>query len=392
MIRATEVSKIYKIYDKPLHRLKELLLKRPCHREFAALRNISFEIPDGQTLGIIGENGAGKSTILKIFAGVLRPTKGKIEIRGRISSLLELGTGFHPEFSGIENIYFCGSILGFSRSDIHSKIDEIIDFSELGDFIYMPVKTYSSGMYVRLAFSIAMVVDPDVLIIDEALSVGDLHFQKKSTDKILEFKKDSKNILFCSHSMYHVNLLCDKVVWLKDGAIEKMGEPFAVTSAFESYQRAKDAESEKIQDKKDKKETHVHPSLPACIESIEILNGEEIKSGDTLRLKISVKSAAKDMEYGLAISLRRNDHIVIHTVGSFYDNIAPFKGDRDILIEYPQIPLLSGIYYFLIYVMDSNLVNIYQDKKSPEVKVLKDTLEPGLCYINHNWVMKNDHL
>lgn len=385
MIRAADITKIYKIYDKPSDRLKEILLKKPCHREFAALRNISFEAPDGKTVGIIGENGAGKSTLLKIFAGVLRPTHGNVEIKGRISSLLELGTGFHPEFSGIENIYFYGSLLGFSRSEIKDRIDEIMDFSELGDFIYMPVKTYSSGMYVRLAFSIAMVVDPDVLIIDEALAVGDLHFQKKSTDRILEFKKDSKNILFCSHSMYHVNLLCDSVIWLKDGAIEKMGAPFNVTSAFESYQRGKDAEVEKRKDKKDK---YVHPGLNTYIENVEILNGDEIKSGDTLSVKISVKSVEKDMEYGLAVSLRRNDHVVIHTVGSFYDNIAPFKGDREIVVEYPNIPLLSGIYYFLVYLMDSNLVNIYQDKMSPEVRVLKDSIEPGLCYINHNWVVK----
>jgi ABC-type polysaccharide/polyol phosphate transport system ATPase subunit len=385
MIRAADITKIYKIYDKPSDRLKELLLKKPCHREFAALRNISFEVPDGGTLGIIGENGAGKSTLLKIFAGVLRPTYGNLEIKGRIASLLELGTGFHPEFSGIENIYFYGSLLGFTRSEIKNKIDEIVDFSELGDFINMPVKTYSSGMYVRLAFSIAMVVDPDVLIIDEALAVGDLHFQKKSTDRILEFKKDSKNILFCSHSMYHVNLLCDNVIWLKDGAIEKTGEPFNVTSAFESYQRGKDAVVAK---RKDKKDRYVQTAISSYIENIEILNGKEIKSGDTLRVKISVKSSEKDMEYGLAVSLRRNDHIVIHTVGSFYDKIIPFKGDKEIIVEYPNIPLLSGIYYFLVYLMDTNLVNIYQDKMSPEVRVSKDSIEPGLCYINHNWVVQ----
>jgi ABC-type polysaccharide/polyol phosphate transport system ATPase subunit len=384
MIRAADITKIYKIYDKPSDRLKELLLKKPCHREFAALRNISFEVPDGGTIGIIGENGAGKSTLLKIFAGVLKPTYGNAETKGRIASLLELGTGFHPEFSGIENIYFYGSLLGFTRNEIKNKIDEIVDFSELGDFINMPVKTYSSGMYVRLAFSIAMVVDPDVLIIDEALAVGDLHFQKKSTDRILEFKKDSKNILFCSHSMYHVNLLCDNVIWLKDGAIEKTGEPFKVTSAFESYQRGKDAVAAKRKEKKDK---YVQTAISSYIEDVEILNGEEIRSGDTLRVKISVRSSAKDMEYGLAVSLRRNDHIVIHTVGSFYDKITPFKGNQEIIIEYPNIPLLSGIYYFLVYLMDSNLVNIYQDKMSPEVRVSKDSIEPGLCYINHNWVV-----
>lgn len=380
MIKAENITKVYKIYEKPSGRLKELILKKPYHKKFAALKDISFDISEGNTVGLIGENGAGKSTLLKIFAGVLTPTYGNIEIKGRVASLLELGAGFHPEFSGIENIYFYGSLLGFSRDEIKNKIDEIIDFSELEDFIHMPVKTYSSGMYIRLAFSIAMVVDPDVLIIDEALSVGDLHFQKKGTDRLLEFKRNGKTIIFCSHSMYYINLLCDRVIWLRNGAIEKIGEPFDVTSAFESYQRSKDNEVLKRKDK------HVYPSLPVYVENIDILNGDEIRSGDTLRIKISVKTA-NDQEYGLAVSLRRNDHIVIHTIGSFYDNIDFFSGDTEVILEYLDIPLLSGIYYVFVYLMDKNLVNIYQNKPSREFKVLKDSMEPGLCYIKHNWIV-----
>lgn len=380
MIRAKDITKIYKMYEKPSARLKELILKRPLHKEFVALRDISLSVVDGETIGLIGDNGAGKSTLLKIFAGVLRPTHGELEIQGTIASLLELGAGFHPEFSGIENIYFYGSLLGFSKDDIKNKINDIIDFSELKDFIYMPVKIYSSGMYVRLAFSVAMIIDPDVLLIDEALSVGDLHFQKKSTDRILEFKKRGKNILFCSHSMYHINLLCDRVVWLKDGAIEKVGEPFDVTSSYESYQRSKDEEVLREKGKQ------FYPSLSAYIENIRIINGDEIRSGDTMRISISVKTI-KDLEYGIAVSLRRNDHVVILTVGSFYDNLKPFSGDREIILEYPNIPLLAGTYYFVAYLMDSNLVNIYHDKFSTEFRVLKSSIEPGLCYLKHNWIV-----
>ena len=380
MIKAENITKVYKLYDKPSNRLKELVLKKPYHKKFTALKDISFYIDEGKTVGLIGENGAGKSTLLKIFARVLTPTYGNIEIKGRVASLLELGAGFHPEFSGIENIYFYGSLLGFSRDEIKNKIDEIIDFSELEDFIHMPVKTYSSGMHMRLAFSIAMSVDPDVLIIDEALSVGDLHFQKKGTDRLLEFKRNGKTIIFCSHSMYHINLLSDRVIWLKNGAIEKIGEPFDVTSAFESYQRSKDNEVLKRKDKR------AYPSLPVYVGNIDILNGNEIKSGDTLRIKISVK-AIKDLEYGLAVSLRRNDHVVILTAGSFYDNLKPFNGDKEVILEYPAIPLLAGAYYFVVYLMDSNLMNIYQDKFSPEFRVLKHSIEPGLCYLKHNWIV-----
>lgn len=382
MIRAIGVTKIYKIYEKPSSRLKELVLRKPFHREFVALRDISFEVSKGMTVGIIGENGAGKSTLLKILAGVLKPTLGRVEMNGMVSSLLELGAGFHPEFSGIENVYFYGSLLGFSRDDIKDKIEEIVDFSELGDFVNMPVKTYSSGMYVRLAFSVATAVDPDILIIDEALSVGDLHFQKKSTDKILEYKKRGKTIVFCSHSMYHVNLLCDKVIWIKHGIIEKVGEAFDVTSAFESYQRSKDVESKG-------KPFVLDKTIPVYIEDVEILNGVEIRSGDTLKLKISVDAFDGNLSYGLAVSLRRNDNVVIHTVGSFYDNVKFLKGKKVVYIEYPDIPLLAGNYYFVVYLMDSNLVNIYQEKLSQEFRVIKERIDPGLCYLNHRWIIED---
>lgn len=379
MIRATNVTKTYKYYKEPLDRLKELLFRKHYHREFVALKDITLNVGEGETIGLIGENGAGKTTLLKIFAGVLKPTYGEVKAEGRVASLLELGAGFHPEFSGIENIYFYGSLLGLSKNEITGKIDEIIDFSELGDYINMPVRTYSSGMFLRLAFSVAITVDPDILIIDEVLSVGDLHFQKKSTGRILELKKKGKSILFCSHSMYHINLLCDRVVWLMNGSIEKIGKPFDVTSSFESYQRSKDDEILK-EDRK-----HLPSTLPIYVENIDILNGKEIESGQTLKIKISVKTI-ENSEYGLAVSLRRNDNIVIHTVGSFYDNIEAFKGDKEIILEYPDIPLLSGSYYFVVYLMDSNLVNIYQDKISPKFRVLKDSLEPGLCNLKHNWI------
>ncbi len=379
MISVRNLTKIYKLYKTPRSRLKELILRKPCHGEFAALRDVTFDLEAGETLGVIGENGAGKSTLLKILSGVLKPTRGEVHLRGRVASLLELGAGFHPEFSGMDNIFFYGSLLGLTRNKIKEKVEEVIEFSELADFIHMPVKTYSSGMQVRLAFSVAMAVEPDVLIIDEALSVGDLHFQKKSTDRILEYKRQGKSILFCSHGMYHINLLCDKVIWLKQGAIEKMGEPFDVVSAFESYQRGKDRQEEIRQSE------HIRQWTPAHIESVEILSGPELRWGETLKLRISVKGAP-DAEYGLAVSLRRNDHVVIHTVGSPHDTGKPFRGDREILLEYPEIPLLSGIYYFVVYLMDGNLVNLYQEVLSPEFRVQKHSIDPGLCYLPHRWV------
>src|SRR4030042_6707805 len=239
-IEAHNLTKVYKLYDKPSSRLKELFLKKDYHRKFTSLDNISFTVEKGETLGIIGENGAGKSTLLKILSKTLSPTTGKFNINGMSSSLLELGSGFHPEFTGLENIYFYGSLIGIDRKQMQVKVNEIIEFSELGDFINYPIKTYSSGMYVRLAFSVAISVRPDILIVDEALSVGDLYFQKKSTDKILSFKEKGKTIIFCSHSMYYINRLCDRVIWLKDGRINMEGSPHEVTQAYETYQLRKE--------------------------------------------------------------------------------------------------------------------------------------------------------
>jgi len=378
-IKAKDLTKIYKLYDRPSSRLREIILRRPLHREFIALDKITFEVEKGESLGIIGENGAGKSTLLKILSKTLSPTYGEFEINGRVSSLLELGSGFHPEFTGIENIYFYGSLLGINKSSMQKKVDEIIEFSELGDFIHYPLKTYSSGMFVRLAFSVAMAVEPEILIIDEVLSVGDMHFQKKSTDRILEFKNSGRTVVFCSHSMYHINLLCDRVIWLKKGKIEMNGDPFDVVSAYESDQRAKDDAVISASLESD------NPSLPVYIKDVRIMDGYKKKYNEPIKVKISVKSI-EDIEYGLGISLRRNDHIVIYTASSLHDRINPFRGDREIIVEYPQPMLLAGTYYFVIYLMDRNQVNIYQEKISPEFKVIKESLEPGIFYLNHRWL------
>jgi lipopolysaccharide transport system ATP-binding protein len=235
-----DLSKVYQLYDSPFHRLKAFFIRDGKNREFVALQNVCFSLKRGETLGIIGENGAGKSTLLQLIAGTLSPTSGEALARGRILALLELGVGFHPDFTGRENIFFYGDMLGLSREYIHSKFDEVVEFSELGDFIDRPLKTYSTGMQMRLAFSLVSSLDPDILIVDEALSVGDMHFQKKCVDRIIEFKKRGVTIIFCSHSTYQVGILCDRVIWLKDGKMEMEGMTERVVAAYEFYQLEKD--------------------------------------------------------------------------------------------------------------------------------------------------------
>ncbi|MBN2232445.1 MAG: ATP-binding cassette domain-containing protein [Deltaproteobacteria bacterium] len=235
-IRCRRLTKFYRVYPRPVDRLKEVLLRRPCHQRVEALGEVSVSIGAGETWGLIGDNGAGKSTFLKLLAGTVTPSAGELEIHGRVAALLELGSGFHPEFSGRRNIYLNAALLGLTEAEIRRREPEIIAFAELEEMIDRPVKTYSSGMYVRLAFAIATSVDPDILIIDEALAVGDNHFQRKCIARLMEFRRRGKTILFCSHSLYLINELCGLCLWLAGGTVRQAGDAAAVVAAYQSYQ------------------------------------------------------------------------------------------------------------------------------------------------------------
>lgn len=233
-ISVDNVTKLYKLYDKPSDRLKEALglTKQKKYREHYALQNLSFEVKKGECVGIIGTNGAGKSTILKIITGVLNPTHGNVTINGRISALLELGAGFNMEYTGIENVYLNGTMIGFSREEIDAKMDDILAFADIGDFVNQPVKTYSSGMFVRLAFAVAINIDPEILIVDEALSVGDVFFQAKCYQRFEDFKKMGKTILFVSHDMGSINKYCDRAILLNKGTKYMDGKPKEVIDVY----------------------------------------------------------------------------------------------------------------------------------------------------------------
>lgn len=226
-ISVEHVEKMYKLYDKPSDRLKESLglSRKKKYREHYALHDVSFNVNKGETVGIIGTNGSGKSTILKIITGVLNPTGGNVAVDGRISALLELGAGFNMEYTGIENVYLNGTMIGFSREEIDAKLSDILEFADIGDFVHQPVKTYSSGMFVRLAFAVAINIDPEILVVDEALSVGDVFFQAKCYHKFEEFKKMGKTILFVSHDLGSIGKYCDRVVLLNQGVKLNEGNP-----------------------------------------------------------------------------------------------------------------------------------------------------------------------
>src|SRR5713226_9001721 len=239
-VGADKISKVYKLYDSPSDRWKELLLRRPRARDFRALTDVSFALPKGSALGLIGENGAGKSTLLKIIAGTTQPTSGTVSRNGAVASILELGMGFHPEFTGEENARMNAALLGLSGPEIRRRLPEIREFAEIGDFFRRPVRTYSSGMVLRLAFSVATHVDAEILIVDEALAVGDGYFQKKSIDRIVGFQKRGGTLLFCSHALYYVALLCDQAIWLRQGSAAAKGPAISVVRAYEEFLQEKE--------------------------------------------------------------------------------------------------------------------------------------------------------
>ena len=252
-ISVKDVSKMYKLFDKNSDRLKDALgfSKKQLYKEHYALHHLSFDVYKGETVGIIGTNGAGKSTILKIITGVLNPTEGELEINGRISALLEVGAGFNPEYNGIENVYLNGTMLGFTKEEIDERLPKILEFADIGDFVYQPVKTYSSGMFVRLAFAVAINIDPEILIVDEALSVGDVFFQAKCYQKFEDFKRDGKTILCVSHDLGSISRYCDRVILLNKGEKQSEGKPKEMINLYKRLITTK-ADNNQNENAKDK--------------------------------------------------------------------------------------------------------------------------------------------
>ncbi len=397
-IEVSELTKIYRIYKKPSDRLKELIFRKSFHLDFQALKDISFFVREGETFGLIGENGAGKSTLLKILAGTLRPTSGDCKLTGRVSALLELGSSFHPELSGRENVYLQAAILGLSKKDVDEIYPEIIEFSELDPiFLERPVKTYSSGMFVRLAFAVATCTDPTVLLVDEFLSVGDIHFQKKSLDRIMSFRRSGKTILFCSHNMYQIRNLCQRAIWLKDGAIQSMGETENVVAAYEQYQRrkngAEDSELPIELPSEDLNEQSMFESSPVKLRDIKLLDeGEKeslkFRSHSRLFLRIYAEVIDTTVPFHAAVVLERDDGLKIFFASTYADGMKPISGRKDVNItmEIPELPLLSGMYKWYVYLLDEHAIQVFDMAEGILSFVVRaDPKEMCLVYIPHKW-------
>ncbi len=396
-IEVKNLTKTYRLYAKPVDRLKELLLRRPYHTDFQALKEINFFVKKGETFGLIGENGAGKSTLLKILAGTLRPTSGQCYLEGRVSALLELGSSFHPELSGRENVYLQAAILGLSKKEIENIYEEIVEFSELDPiFLERPVKTYSSGMFVRLAFAVATCTDPNVLLVDEFLSVGDIHFQKKSLDRIMDFRRSGKTILFCSHNMYQIRNLCQRAIWLKDGIVQAIGETENVVAAYEQYQRKKNGPADTeipLASGADMSQASKQEMAPVKIANVRLLDGsgrESLKfhSHDTINLEIKAKILESSAIFHTAVVLERDDGLKIFFSSTAADELPPVKDLKDavITLAIPELPLLSGTYKWYVYLLDEHAIQVFDMAEGIlTFTVRADPKEMCLIYIPHKW-------
>ena len=344
VLEVKNIDKIYKMYNSNFDRLKEIFTKKSYHKEFIANRDISFDLFEGETLGIIGVNGAGKSTILKQIAGVVEPTSGEILRHGRVTALLELGTGFNPQMSGYENIFLNGTLLGMSHKECEEKAEDIIAFSELGDYIYEPIMTYSSGMNMRLAFSIAIYSEPKILIVDEALSVGDAHFGAKCTKALRERKEQNMSIIYVSHDLNSLKLLCDRVILLNHGEVAKEGSPEDVINSYNFLISKLNDDEEKMSIKDTKNSSF--GTFDVEIVDVRIMgsdsNSNIISSGESSRISIDIKSYKSISNMTVGIMIRDKFGQDIFGTNSFHLNQKiDFLKDEKYCCEF-EMPLNIG--------------------------------------------------
>jgi lipopolysaccharide transport system ATP-binding protein len=387
-IEARHLSKIYRIYAHPQDRLKEFLIRgrRTYHQEFWALRDVSFHLPAGSTLGLIGDNGSGKSTLLQLIAGTLRPSAGMARVEGRVSAILELGAGFNPEFTGRENALMSGAIMGTPAREMERKLPEVAAFADIGDFFDQPVKIYSSGMYVRLAFAVATSVDPDILIIDEALSVGDQYFQKRCIDRIEGFRKAGKTVLFCSHSLYQIRMICDQAIWLKDGQIVEAGEVSRAVGAYENYLREREMPKAPVVSVNGGSQAFPWIAGVQLTRDDETIPRDHVLTGEELTVTVQYEVPNPPTPLHVGVSIERNDGVQVFATGTHVAGVTPSTSADSIRLRFPRLPLMSGEYAISVFLLDEHGLHVY-DRRVREwpFRVLQQVRSLGLCYLEHRW-------
>lgn len=394
VIKIENLKKVYNLYEKPVERLKEALSlsKKNYHKEHFALNNINLSIKKGESVGIVGTNGSGKSTLLKIITGVLNPSSGNVLVNGKIAALLELGAGFNPEYTGIENIYLNGTMMGYNEKEIKERIKPIIDFADIGDFIYQPVKTYSSGMFARLAFAVSINVEPDILIVDEALAVGDTRFQVKCIDKMKELKDRGTTILFVSHATEQIKRFCSKAVWLRHGEIVEIGEASKIVDQYENYMRYGEAlsitetlEEEFIAPK--------DPSIMAAIKQVK-MNKQVYETFDELKVNVTYEIYEKEIKgFLLGVAIYSADRkLYVFGPNTYLDKIeVPSKyGKHKVEYVIPSLPLIQGNYTIDVGIFNNEgIVNFDYKMSTSEFSVINNYFTEGHFLMEHQWNIIN---
>lgn len=401
VIEVKNITKKFKVYFDKGHTLKEraISIKRNKYEEREVLKGISFYVKRGEAVGLVGHNGCGKSTTLKLLTRIMYPDSGSIEIKGRVSSLLELGAGFHPDMSGRENIYINASIFGLTKKEIESRIDEIIEFSELEEFIDNPVRTYSSGMYMRLAFSVAISVNADVLLIDEILGVGDVNFQAKCFNKLMEIKGAGTTIVLVSHSTAQIERICDRSIWIQDGLIKSEGSPVDVHREYLNYMSAQrnaadageEAQKEKAEAAKTESESENAQELVYVTSAVLTDQARSKKKvfqlGESMNLELALHAQKTIKDYYIEINLVRADGVFCYGCSTAMDGVPcdAWEGDKKISLGFERMNLLAGKYHFDVHLANADGSTIYFGGNVAEFEIDCCRPERGMVYLKHAW-------
>ncbi|MBN2793024.1 ABC transporter ATP-binding protein [Trichloromonas sp.] len=408
VIALDNVGKCYQIYDKPRDRLLQMFWRRRrrLYREFWALRDLNLQVRPGEVVGVIGANGAGKSTLLQLVCGTLAPSCGHLQVNGRVAALLELGAGFNPEFTGRENVFLSAAVMGMTHDEISARFEEIVAFSGIAPFIDQPVKTYSSGMYVRLAFAVAIHVDPDILVIDEALSVGDGEFARKSFDRIMSLKDAGKTILFCSHALYQVEALCNRAIWLDQGQVRQIGSAQTVIASYSRFlEGLSSAESIMVSPTTpgqtgataamviDEKDAPLHRISTVMVQKNREDPGKRIdisSQKDMVTIHVAFFSRIPEPPVHVGIVLTDTNERIITSFSTFEDHVPTLvdsMGLRQVRVRIPACPLLKGQYLVYVFLLCDRAICVHDHAHAvAEIHVSQDNWLQGVVVIPHEWV------
>lgn len=396
-IQIRNLTKIYHLFEKNTDRIKETFFKKKYSKDHYALQGINLDIKKGESIGIVGTNGSGKSTLLKLITGVVSPTEGELITHGKIAALLELGAGFNPEYTGIENIYLNGTMMGYSEEEMKRRVPAIVEFADIGDFIYQPVKSYSSGMFARLAFAVSINVEPDILIVDEALSVGDIRFQVKCIDKMTELRDKGTTILFVTHAVEQIKRFCTRGIWIREGKIIRDGEASQVVDLYDNFMKyGESAIEENDGEEKGELENFCRPEDDTCLAAIRKveINKKMFQSFEPLEVEVTYDiydDNMKDLQLGVAI-YSRDRKIYVFGPNTNLDKYPLPQEVGRYVVQYriPKLALMNGDYVVDIGIYNSDgIVNLDYRNGCKEFSVANEYFSEGMVYLEHEWNVLN---